>query len=537
VSDVATLPASPGAMAAVPIDLSSDPVAEIAVLGSSGDSVSLLVGLHGHAIGARQTFEMFGYLRSLAVGDLDNDGHQDVLLGWLGVPVSDPNGLAVMRGLGGGFLAPAVNIPNKPTTKIAHHVALGDLDGDGVLDLAQLKNALNWPYGGDLSVRLGQGSFSFSPAVTLLNAGDSTDLVIADVDLDGAADLVLGDFPPGAITILWGDGSGQFPAMDAYAAGASVAALAVGDLDHDGMPDLAAAAGAGASEAARVLFASAPRQFGTAQPIAAGFGPGRDVALADLDGDAFLDVVAGVATGFVLVPFPGGSPAAPTAMLGLMAQVRSLAVGDIGGDGVPDIVLVDPGNSFVPAGQITIVCGRGDGSFLLPTTVPTLNGATHVGLGAFDSSGGLGLVALNGVTTNYADNRLVVLLNGSEPTWKQLGGALSGSAGVPLLRGDGEPSAGHLITLSLSRARPSTLAALVIGWSTLGAPFKGGVMVPNPNVLITGLPTNGAGSLVLSGTWPPALPPALTIDFQYWITDPAGPAGFAASNGLSATTP
>jgi hypothetical protein len=77
----------------------------------------------------------------------------------------------------------------------------------------------------------------------------------------------------------------------------------------------------------------------------------------------------------------------------------------------------------------------------------------------------------------------------------------------------------------------------VIGLSTLHAPFKGGVMVPELDVLITGLVTNGSGSLVLSATWPSGLPSTVTAYYQYWIADPAGPAGFAASNALSGTTP
>ena len=42
--------------------------------------------------------------------------------------------------------------------------------------------------------------------------------------------------------------------------------------------------------------------------------------------------------------------------------------------------------------------------------------------------------------------------------------------------------------------RANSTSALVVGFSELAAPFKGGVLVPNPDIVIAGLPTDGAGS-------------------------------------------
>jgi hypothetical protein len=77
----------------------------------------------------------------------------------------------------------------------------------------------------------------------------------------------------------------------------------------------------------------------------------------------------------------------------------------------------------------------------------------------------------------------------------------------------------------------------VVGFSGLFAPFKGGTLVPKPDLLLGPFPTSGAGQLVLPGTWPAGLPGLLTFWFQAWIQDPAGPVGFAASNGVTAFTP
>ncbi len=125
---------------------------------------------------------------------------------------------------------------------------------------------------------------------------------------------------------------------------------------------------------------------------------------------------------------------------------------------------------------------------------------------------------------------------GTNP-WTDLGFALAGTAGPPALLGTGSLLGGTPVKLALMSARASAPVALILGLSQLGAPFKGGTLVPAPDVLILGLHTNPAGNLQLSSTWPSGLQSGLSLWFQEWITDPAGPAGFAASNALRAVTP
>ena len=125
----------------------------------------------------------------------------------------------------------------------------------------------------------------------------------------------------------------------------------------------------------------------------------------------------------------------------------------------------------------------------------------------------------------------------TDPSWIDLGGALAGQNGTPVLSGQGALCAGEAVGLKLTQAAPAAPAALVLGFSQLGAPFKGGTMVPFPNLIIPGLVTDGAGALTLSAQWPPGIPSNFGVIFQYWITDAAGPAGFSASNGLKADVP
>ena len=123
------------------------------------------------------------------------------------------------------------------------------------------------------------------------------------------------------------------------------------------------------------------------------------------------------------------------------------------------------------------------------------------------------------------------------PTWSKLGGGVAGATGTPDLAGTGSMAAGSLVSLSLSGAKPGAQTTLLVGLSALNAPFKGGVLVPNPDLIISGLLTDGAGALLLSSTWPAGLPSGFSTWYQHWISDAAAPKGLAASNGLKGTTP
>lgn len=125
---------------------------------------------------------------------------------------------------------------------------------------------------------------------------------------------------------------------------------------------------------------------------------------------------------------------------------------------------------------------------------------------------------------------------GSSP-WTDLGHSLAGSNGNPTLVGAGSMVGGDAITVTLSSARESAPTTLVVGFSELNVSFKGGVMVPQPALLIGGLVTDPTGTLVLGGTLPGSAPSGFTLVMQPWISDSAGPSGLAAGNGLMGTTP
>ena len=122
------------------------------------------------------------------------------------------------------------------------------------------------------------------------------------------------------------------------------------------------------------------------------------------------------------------------------------------------------------------------------------------------------------------------------PGWRFRGGSVAGVQGHPILTATGTLGGGSLVTMRLEQAAPLAPVVIVIGFSALQAPFKGGVLVPHPDVLVTGLATNAEGVLSIAATWP-ALPSGTMVDFQEWIVDAAAVAGLAAGNGVQARVP
>jgi len=77
---------------------------------------------------------------------------------------------------------------------------------------------------------------------------------------------------------------------------------------------------------------------------------------------------------------------------------------------------------------------------------------------------------------------------------ENLGFGLAGAGGVPSLAGKGSLEPLFPVELSLSGAAPLSTGFLVIGTTQVNLPFLTGILVPAPNLLITGLPTDASGA-------------------------------------------
>jgi len=119
--------------------------------------------------------------------------------------------------------------------------------------------------------------------------------------------------------------------------------------------------------------------------------------------------------------------------------------------------------------------------------------------------------------------------------WLPVGGGVAGG-GSPCTFGTGEPAVGAPATVTLVGALPAQPGWLVLGVERINAPFKGGVLVPAPQLLVP-LLTDAKGGKTFGWTWPPGLPPGLKLSLQHWIVDAGAPFGLAGGNALVVAVP
>jgi uncharacterized protein (TIGR03437 family) len=226
------------------------------VLLNSGEGT--LSTQHSYAIGGSPG-GLFGSPSSgLVVADFGN-GKQDVAAGFQGVNTS-PGGVSVLLGNGDGTLRTAVNYSVGAFSAL--DIVAGDFNGDGKLDIAVAAGATgsNFSSPGAVALLLGKGDGTFQNAA-LMQVGSpaATPVAIAAGDLnnDGNLDLVVSVFDPSfnnTVVVLLGNGNGAFsPLSPISISGGGGDAVALADLNADGIPDLVVGVCCGLSESVYLL--------------------------------------------------------------------------------------------------------------------------------------------------------------------------------------------------------------------------------------------------------------------------------------------
>jgi hypothetical protein len=358
-----------------------------------------------------------------------------------------------------GALPPtfADGMPYSAGTGAPHWMGVGDITGDGKLDVAvtTLDNTNN------LLVLIGDGKGAFaSPVTTTLKS--PTALAVADFNDDTKADVVVSDVSSTAsstsqVDLLVSNGDGTFGTPTPYlicldsgdycpSVGGDAQALAVTDLNHDLRPDVAVAQSGvvtspmfGSIAKLSVLLDTATGDFQTKGPYrpSTDFPTGGDViAAGDFNNDMKMDLAYAQTNSKIIIMLGNGDGTfqALSPITASAAEPGALATGDFNNDGKIDLLALD---TFV-----NLSLGNGDGTFKPYVKKPAGGGAGQgLAVADFNRDGNLDIVAPNynagtaTVLVGHGDGTFqnITLKVGTAPVSKPL------NVAVGDLNGDGKP--------------------------------------------------------------------------------------------------
>ena len=330
---------------------------------------------------------------SVAVGDVNGDGKPDLVVANRCYDFSCANGsVSVLLGNGDGTFQSPTSYASMGT--FAESLAIGDLNGDGKPDLV----VVDFCQGGagdcsrpaDVDVLLGNGDGTFQTPVSFPTGGyQGTTVAIGDLNGDGHLDLVVGNgctdskctTVASPVGVLLGNGDGSFRNVVVYDAGGDHAnSVAIGDVNADGKPDLLTATDDCQNNCIGAASVMLGNGDGTFQPPSLFSSDGRDpdsIAIADLDGDGYPDLVLAnfcaidtCDNGSVSVMQGNGNGTfqSPVTYNSAGIEAVSVAIGDVNGDGHVDVIVANLVHVGSDIGFVGVLLGNGNGTLQSPVT-------------------------------------------------------------------------------------------------------------------------------------------------------------------------
>ena len=487
----------------------------------SDGGVDLISGVGGITLLAGQGdggfHPLYGFVwipRDVAVGDLTGDGRPDVV-----AVFGEGHSAELLRGRLDGRLGPPELFDAGPAPE---QVWLLDATGDGLPDVLASGGAA-------VAVAAGHADGSFDPPLITMVPEEIIEAAVAPFGGDALPDLaVLVEDPglhTGRVVHILVNAGGTFTDTDSMTVASPAThavALQAADVDGDLDTDLVSHWD---GDFLRVYLK---------QP--AGFEPSTILAIdgerflaTDLDADGDVDLAVPVYNDlFVFLGDGSGSFSGPTEY-GFDRPVNVPTLADVDGDGHGDLVVPYDGGVSINPHSFEVGLGHGDGSFGPFTAWP---------------AGAGGRIAKVADMNGDAQADVVVVLNGAklalveaQGPWTKRGHSLAGAAGFSRLQGFGPLTPGSAATVRISNGKPGSPALLIAGLNEIVAPFKGGVLVPHPTLIVPLGVLDGDGRLQVSGLWPATMPHDASYSLQVWRAEPGAPNGFGATTAIRGTAP
>jgi hypothetical protein len=209
---------------AVLFDANRDGNLDIALPDLFNNKLNVLTGKGDGTFNAPVMYATGAAPEGIAAGDFDGDGWADLAV----VNANEATVSVLWNGKNGTFL-PAVPVAIQSGGTF---LGAADLNHDGLPDLVASTNS------NSVSVLLSKGAGSFVAASNYAVGQLPIGIATADVNGDGAIDLLVVNETANTISALFNSGSGTFPNSLTFSAGTAPSGIAVGDLDGDGRPDV-----------------------------------------------------------------------------------------------------------------------------------------------------------------------------------------------------------------------------------------------------------------------------------------------------------
>jgi hypothetical protein len=394
-------------------------------------------------------------------GDFNNDGIPDLAV----LSNGSPGSVDVFLGNGDGtFQMPAAS---SSTVGYGPRAMAGaDVNGDGLLDLVVVNECADGGCAnGSVSVLLGNGNGTFQPAVAFATGQNSKFVAVGDLNFDGLPDLAVTNNGDGTVSVLLSNGLGSlYSAATSYVVGSGAGSLPTGvamGIFNPGLGFWDLAVSTSGDHTVTILPENGYGTFNvggeTTLDLPAGAAP-YWLATGDLRDDGTLDLVVPDANSSSVYVLLGNGNATfqpyATYSVGLLPQGVSL--GDINGDGVLDLVVPNTDSD----GTVSVLRGNGDGTFASQMVYTVGNNPAWAALADFNGDGMLDIA-----TSDLGSSTATILLQAQTETATATGINVLGAGSHLVLAsypGDAERAASESGTTPLTGTPlTSTTTALV----------------------------------------------------------------------------